>query len=87
MDEVIIKQLTRQLRVLNIWLTFLGVVMIVGFVILGILIYKVLSFTHDVSNKFTTLQQKTEQSVNIQKQLCDIKNIGTFLHKETTVCK
>lgn len=86
MDELLIRQLTRQLRILNIWLTFLGVIFIVGFVILGILIYKVLSFTHDVSNKFTSLQ-KTEQSLNIQKQACSNSSISSFLQKNTSICK
>jgi predicted PurR-regulated permease PerM len=69
MDEALIKQLTRQLRLLNIWITFFGIMFLVGFIVIGVLIYKVVTLTHDVSNKFDSVQQKTEQTLNLQKQI------------------
>jgi len=86
MDEVLVRQLTRQLKLLNFWITFFGVLFVIGFIILGVLIYKVITFTHDAENKFTSLQQKTEQTLNVQKQLCTTKSVGSLLQKDTGVC-
>jgi predicted PurR-regulated permease PerM len=86
MDELLIKQLTRQLRLLNIWISFFGIIFLIGFLILGILVYKVVTLTDNVSNKFTSLQQKTEQSLNLQKQICDTKTIGSLIQKNTSIC-
>jgi uncharacterized membrane protein YjgN (DUF898 family) len=87
MDEIAVRQLTRQLKLLNFWITFFGVLFLACFLILGVLIYKVVSFTHDATSKMNDLQQKTSQTLNVQKQLCDTKNIGSLLQKETDVCK
>ena len=86
MDEVLIRQLTRQLKLLNFWITFFGVLFFIGFVIMGILIYKVVTLTHDVSNKFTGLQQKTEQTLNLQKDICGSGKIGSILRNNTGSC-
>ncbi len=86
MDEVLVRQLTRQLKLLNFWITLFGTCMLIGFVILAILIFKVITFTHDVSNKFTSLQQQTKQSLNIQQKLCSTSGVGSLLKKETGSC-
>jgi predicted PurR-regulated permease PerM len=65
MDEVLIKQLTKQLKLLNIWITIFGVIFIIGFIVIGILIYKVVTLTDNVSNKFNGLQQKTDQVLKL----------------------
>ncbi len=87
MDEALLRQLTRQLKLLNFWITFFGVLFLIGFIVLGILIYKVVSFTHSAETKITNLQQTTSQTLDVQKQLCDTKSLGSFLQKETSACK
>ncbi|MDL2363605.1 MAG: hypothetical protein QFB86_04465 [Patescibacteria group bacterium] len=87
MEDLLVKQLTRQLKLLNFWITLFGTLFLVGFIILGVLVYKLVTFTHDTTAKFDALQQKTEQTINVQKQLCDSKNVGSLLHKQTSICK
>lgn len=87
MDEILARQLTRQLKLLNFWIRLFGIMMLIGFIIIGILIYKVITFTHNVENKFTSLQQKTEQTLNVQKQVCDSSTFGNLLKKDTGACK
>ena len=86
MDEVLARQLTRQLKLLNFWITTLAVVMLVGFLILGYLIFKVITFTHDITDKFTDLQQKTSQTLDVQKKLCATKTVGSLLQNKTSAC-
>lgn len=87
MDEMLQRQLLRQLKFLNFWIKSLAVFMLVGFLVLGFLIYKVITFTHNIEDKFTALQQKTSQTLDVQKKLCDTKSVGAVLQNRTNACK
>ncbi len=87
MDELLLKQLTKQLKLLNFWITLFGTLFLIGFIILGVLVYKIVTFTQNTSAKFDRLQQKTEQTLNVQKKLCDSKNVGSLLQRQSGVCK
>lgn len=87
MDEVLLRQLTRQLKLLNFWITLFGTLFLVGFIVLGVLIYKVVTFTHEATSKINDLQQKTSQTLNVQKKICDTNSVGGLLQKETRACR
>ena len=86
MDEQLVKQLTRQLKLLNFWITFFGVLFLVAFIIIGILIYKVVTFTQNTADKITDLQQKTQQTLDVQRQICKSDAVSSLLKKGTGVC-
>ena len=86
MDEQLIRQLTRQLKLLNFWITFFGVLFLVAFIIIGVLIYKVVTFTQDTADKINDLQTKTQQTLDVQKKICDSDTISSLLNKKTGVC-
>jgi len=82
MDEMLARQLTRQLSVLNRWIKFFGILFLIGFLVLGILIYKVISFTHNAEKKINNIQQTTSQDLNVQNKLCS----SSLVQKETGLC-
>ncbi len=86
MDETLVRQLTRQLKILNLWITFFGTLFLISLIIIGILIFKLVSFTQHTADKITDLQQKTTQTLNVQKKLCDTKSVGSLLQREAHVC-
>jgi hypothetical protein len=87
MNEQLTKQLIRQLKILNIWLAVFGVTMIVGFIVLGILIFKIVTFMQDASDKINNLEQRTQNVLNTQQKLCDNDKVGVFIKRNTDVCK
>jgi hypothetical protein len=87
MNEQLTKQLIRQLKILNIWLAVFGVTMIIGFIVLGLLIFKIVTFMQDASDKINNLEQRTQKVLNTQKELCDSSTVGTFIKRNTDVCK
>jgi hypothetical protein len=87
MNEQLTKQLIRQLKILNIWLAVFGVTMIIGFIVLGVLIFKIVTFMQDASDKINNLEQRTQKVLNTQKELCDSSTVGTFIKRNTDVCK
>ena len=44
MDEVLVRQLVRQLKIINFWITLFGTVIVVALIVLGILVFKVATF-------------------------------------------
>lgn len=66
MDDKLAKQLIRQLKLLNFWITLFGIVMLVGFAIIGYLLWQVISFANETRQNF----EDTKESFNIQQQVC-----------------
>ncbi len=87
MHETLLKQLTRQLKILNFWITLFGSLILISFVIIILLLFKVVTFVQDTSQKVSDLQQKTSNTLNVEKQLCANKSFSDFLQDKTDVCK
>ena len=86
MDEVLLKQLVRQIKFLNFWITFFGVLILASLVIFGIILFKVVTTAREAVNKVTSFQQTVQQDTNVSKQVCNNDSIKSFL-STTTVCK
>ncbi|HYH75348.1 MAG TPA: hypothetical protein VD735_05305 [Candidatus Saccharimonadales bacterium] len=84
MDEQLARQLTRQLKILNTWLMLLTGVFVISMVIIGVLLFKVVTFVNDTRNRITDVQTKAEDSLNIQKKLCD--DDGTAFFQKSSLC-
>jgi sensor histidine kinase regulating citrate/malate metabolism len=87
MDEVLLRQLVRQLKILNFWITTVGLLILAAIVICIVLLIKIVAFVHNTESKITDLQQKTTQSLNVKQQLCTNKSISDFLQNKSTVCQ
>lgn len=70
MDEILLKQLVRQIKILNFWVSFFGTLFIITLVISGILLYKVVTYIHHADQTIQNFQTQTSQSLNVQNQLC-----------------
>jgi hypothetical protein len=71
MEEILLKQLVRQMKILNFWITFFGMLFIATVIIGGILLYKAVTYIHHVDQSIQNLQQKTSQTLDVQQQLCN----------------
>ena len=86
MDEQLAKQITRQLRILNLWISIFGTLFLISLIVIGVLIFKLVTFTNNTADKITDIQNKTTDNLNVQKKLCDSKNVGALLERETGSC-
>lgn len=82
MDEHLQRQLVKQLKIINFWITFFGTLFIVAFLILGVLIFKVVTFMRSTEQKITDFQSKTSQTLNVKDDLCK-----SGVLKNTSYCK
>jgi hypothetical protein len=83
MEDTLARQLIKQLKILNFWIRVFGILVLVTLAILGFLLYKIVTFVQDTQNKITDLQQKTTQTLDVQKRLCDNSNVL----QKTDICR
>ena len=82
MNEQLTKQLVRQLKIINFWITLFGSIIVITLLILGYLVFKVVTFVHSTEQKVSDLQKKTTQTLNVKDDLCN-----NSLLKGTGYCK
>ena len=70
MDEVLVRQLVRQLKIINLWITLFGTVIVVALIVLGILVFKVATFVRTTEQKVSDLQQNTVNTLNVKDDIC-----------------
>jgi predicted PurR-regulated permease PerM len=71
MDEKVLRKINRQLRAIKIMLGFFSLFILAMLLILGFIAWKVVTFTQDVDNKITNIENTTQQKLDIKGQLCD----------------
>jgi cell division protein FtsX len=77
MDERLQRQLVRQLRILNVWMTFLSLMVIATLVIMGYVAFKVVTFVHDTTQKIDNVQTQVKSNFDIP--LSDTERVGLVL--------
>lgn len=87
MDEAVQKQLVRQLKILNFWITVFGTLILAALVVLGILVYKVVTFVNDTNKKIETFTSQTKETLDFKSQVCKSDGLGGFLQGNTELCK
>lgn len=79
MDEILVKQLTRQLKLLNFWITLFGTLFLISLIIIGVMIFKLVTFTQSTARKVDNLQNKVTNNLNVKDKACDNKTIGSLI--------
>lgn len=86
MDEVLLRQLVRQLKILNIWIAVVGTIILASIIVCIFLLFKVVTFVQNTSDRVTNLQQKTEKSLDVRQQVCDNNSISDLLQDRSEFC-
>ena len=87
MDEALLRQIVRQLKFLNFWIAFFGVITIVTLAITGVVLYKIATVANNSVKKLDAFQQQTSKTLNVKQQLCSDASFSTLLHSQTSICK
>lgn len=70
MDQHLEKQLIRQLKILNTWITIFGTLMLIILGIIGFFLYQTAMFVKTSSDKLTDFQKQTSQQLDIKSRVC-----------------
>lgn len=87
MDEALARKLSRQLKLLNFLIVFFALVFMAVFAVAGIFAYGALQEVRDAKGTLTSLQGKTEDTLNVRSELCDSSGtLSALLKSQSDVC-
>lgn len=86
MDQQLLKQLTRQLRFLNIMIASFGIFTLLSIAAIGFLLFQVITFAKSTGESLQGIQQQTTEKLDIKSQACSDESLGSFLKNNSTVC-
>lgn len=84
MNENTQKQLVRQLKVLNFWVSFFGSIVIIVMLVLTFLVFKVVTFVGDTNTRIDNIKTSVTDELNAKKKLCEGEGAVSNLVKERT---
>ena len=71
MNDQLQKQLIRQLKLLNFWITTFGITMLIALAIIGYFLFQTVMFVKSTSDNLQSVKQQTTDTLNVNKQVCD----------------
>ncbi|MBC7708061.1 hypothetical protein H7Y63_02460 [Polaromonas sp.] len=87
MDEVVLKQILRQLKFLTFWVTLFGTIIIIAFMLGSFALYKVVVSANNSVKKLENFQQQTVKTLNVKDDLCNNTSVSSLLGSKSDVCK
>jgi hypothetical protein len=79
--------LVRQLRIMNIWISIFGTLILVVLAVLGVMVYKVVTFVNDTNTKIDNITTQTKETLDFKQRFCETEGVGGFLRDRTDACK
>lgn len=86
MDKDVEKQLVRQLKILNFWITTFGVLMLLALGLIGFFLYQTVMFVKSTGDRITSLQQTTTKKLDVKKQVCGGSDAFSNFVRSTGAC-
>jgi hypothetical protein len=86
MDELLLKQLIRQLKIMNLWISIFGTLILAALLVLGYLVYRVVTFVNDTNKKIESLTSQTKESLDFKNKVCGSDSLGGLLQDRTQYC-
>lgn len=88
MTETVEKQLVRQLKILNFWVTTLGILLLVALGVIGFFLFQTVMFVKDTGSKIQTLQTTTTEKLDVKAQVCSgDSSFSQFVRSNTSACQ
>ncbi len=86
-NEKVQKQLLRQMRIINFWISLFGSIVIIGIIVMIYILWQVMSFVHDTNKRIDNIKNSTTDSLNLQKKACEgTGSLADYFKKNTDIC-
>lgn len=88
MNEQTAKQLVRQLKIINFWISFYGVILIVIMGTLAFMMFQVVTFVRETNERIDALRTSAVESIDVQKKICQGDDeISGLIKRQTDLCR
>lgn len=82
MDEKLLRQLVRQMKFLNFFMAFFGILILAGMAVIGFMLWQMVTFAQNVNERV----QNTTEQLDVRQQACESEQLGEFLRNNSNVC-
>ncbi len=87
MNDDLTKQLVRQLKLLNFWITTFGVLFLVTMGVIAFMLFQVFMFVKKTNDTMTTLKNETSQRFDVKSNLCSGQGEVANWFRENKLCE
>lgn len=88
MDDAVAKQLVRQLKIINFWISFYGVIMTIILAVVLYFIVQMVLFVQDTNRRIDQLRTDAANSLDVKSKSCTSSNpASAWLRQNTDICK
>lgn len=84
MNENTQKQLVRQLKIINFWISFFGTIVIIVMLVVAFLVFKVVTFVGETNARIDNIKTSVSEELNAKKKLCEGEGAVSNIVKERT---
>ncbi|MGB3023907.1 MAG: hypothetical protein WBB39_03850 [Candidatus Saccharimonadales bacterium] len=86
MNEQLEKQLVRQLKILNFWITTFGVLMLLTLGTIGFFLWQAVTFIRSTNDNIQQFRQTTTEKLDVKASVCDGSDNFSHLVRSTGAC-
>ncbi len=87
MNEQLEKQLVRQLKILNTWITIFGTLMLLTLGVIGFFLFQAVMFIRSTNDNIQTFRETTAQKLDVKTQVCDGTDAFANFVRSTGACE
>lgn len=86
MNDELLKQLLRQMKIMNFWVTLFGTIVVIAIITLATLIYQVVQVIDRTNTQINNVKTEISQSADVKKQVCDGDGKFAMFLRSSGVC-
>lgn len=87
MNEQLLKQLIRQMKILNFWVSLFGGLFLMALIVVGFMIWQMVHFVNETNQKIENIKMQTTDSLKLKKQTCEGTNsFSEWIQANTKAC-
>ena len=86
MNEQLEKQLIRQLKILNFWITTFGVLLLSTLVIIGFFLFQAVSFVRSTNDSIQQFKQTTTEKLDVKASICGGTDSFSSIVRQAGAC-
>lgn len=88
MDDKLIKKLSRQVRVLNVFLVIFSLIFLIVLAVTGFVAYRAMQEVQDARATLDSLQRDARDNLTIRDDLCETTGtLNTLLRQQSDLCE
>lgn len=88
MDEKLQRQLLRQLKLINFWISLYGAIMVITIAIIAYMLFQMMAFARDTNDRIDSLKSSVSDSVNVTSKACGGSGpVTDWLKSQTDFCQ